>query len=313
MASGLPLRGNPAVAALMDLLRLAAPGGGATETRKTAYPWRQTVEAWRSPYLNLSETHAGATFQDAQALDRVARWGSVVGGLEQWREAFALLEETLGQERPEALDEDMPPVREVLPTAEAARALAERFERFVARITPPEGDQSCSTFVRWIEALIGDEAPPESGPASDRQAASLGIAQAVARGAARTGRARPGSADRAQGRAARAGVGRGGAGLRAGALFGVPGRPAGRDPHDDLPAAHARRSGGRAGSRRDPGAGRVLPGRGRAGAGRRRVSHGAGRGPVFARQPTGGGCETTTIWPWTSLPRARKRLTFTRQ
>ena len=55
-ASGTPLRGNPAAAALLDLVQLAAPGAD-------GFPWRQTVEAWRSPYLRwLVDAEAAEQF-----------------------------------------------------------------------------------------------------------------------------------------------------------------------------------------------------------------------------------------------------------
>jgi ATP-dependent helicase/nuclease subunit B len=172
---GLPLRSNPAVAATLGLLRLAAPAGGQAGAYEVAYPWRETVEAWRTPYFDWA--CIGMAGEDrptaADALAWVAGWGSVIGGVEQWREAFALLQDVLAEERPESRDEEMPAVPDAL-DIDSARALAETFERFVERTTPPTGEQSCRAVVRWIEGLIGDEASPDEGPADD-----LGIARAV--------------------------------------------------------------------------------------------------------------------------------------
>jgi ATP-dependent helicase/nuclease subunit B len=165
MAGGLPLRGNPAVAALLDLLRLAGPGEG-------AFPWRQTVEAWRSPYLDWQSCVApdgapiGITPQDAEALDWVARWGSVVGGLDQWREALDRLVEVVGGPG-QPLDEELPPLPGVLPTGDAARTLRVHFERFAARVTPPQGMQPCRALVDWVERLIGDAEASSDAPVSD--------------------------------------------------------------------------------------------------------------------------------------------------
>ena len=171
LAAGLPLRGNPAVAALLELLRLALPGG-------EAFPWRATVAAWRSPYLDWgtdrdpdSGAPLGITAEDALTLDRVARWGSVIGGAAQWAEALDLLvaagpQENRAEEGPE------PPAG--LPTGEQARHFRARFERFVRRVTPPAGAQPCRVFVAWVEELIGSEEAPEEGPAAD-----LGVVRRV--------------------------------------------------------------------------------------------------------------------------------------
>jgi ATP-dependent helicase/nuclease subunit B len=160
-ASGTPLRANPAVAALLDLIRLAVSGADG------AFPWRQTVETWRSPYLRWiaeapgleakTDPEAGRA-PDAGALDRVARWGSVIGGLEQWREALDRLVESLATAGTrEEREEELAQAAQIVPDAAAAEALRAQFERFVAQVTPPEGAFPCRVFVTWIEALVGDE------------------------------------------------------------------------------------------------------------------------------------------------------------
>ncbi|HQE92167.1 MAG TPA: PD-(D/E)XK nuclease family protein [Anaerolineae bacterium] len=150
---GLPLRANPAVAALLDLLRLALP-----DEASSAFPWRLTVEAWRSPYFEW--TACGITSETAESLDRLARWGRVVAGLAQWEEAFAL---AINAGPRDVLDEEQADVDIPLtvPTGAAAEALLATFHCFVQRITPPQGPHPCRTFVAWIESLIGDDAPPE--------------------------------------------------------------------------------------------------------------------------------------------------------
>lgn len=162
VVDGLPLHGNPAVAALLDLLQVGTPG-------EAAFPWRQTVEAWRSPYLDWGAAAAapgeaipiGITAQDADTLDWLARWASVVAGLDQWEGAFALL---TGGAPGESLDEEGPPVPGALPTGAAAAALRAKFQRFVRRITPPEGVQACRAFVAWLEGLVGEAAPAAGLP-----------------------------------------------------------------------------------------------------------------------------------------------------
>ncbi|MGD2178507.1 MAG: PD-(D/E)XK nuclease family protein, partial [Anaerolineae bacterium] len=161
VVDGLPLRTNPAVAALLDLLRLALPGDG-------YLAWRQTVEAWRSPTFDWDEASLGITPEDAEALDWVARWGSVIRGREQWQEAFALLSAAAGPG--EALDEEAPEIPDVLPTGARAEALWGTFDRFVERITPPSGEHRCREFVAWLEDLIGD-----AGEAADEALATAGL------------------------------------------------------------------------------------------------------------------------------------------
>jgi ATP-dependent helicase/nuclease subunit B len=176
MVGGLPLHGNPAVAALLDLLRLALPGGD-------AFAWRPTVEAWRCPIFDWETCTApdadvpiGITAGDAEALDWVARWGSVLGGLAQWREAFDLL---VGIQPEEALDEDLPPMPSVLPTGARAQLLRTKFEHFAHRVTPPPGAQTSPAFVGWIEGLIGDPEADGEGPVTD-----LGVARRILDGPA---------------------------------------------------------------------------------------------------------------------------------
>jgi hypothetical protein len=48
LVDGLPLMTNPAVAAILDLMRLVLPR--AADDPEPALPWRSVVEAWRSPY-----------------------------------------------------------------------------------------------------------------------------------------------------------------------------------------------------------------------------------------------------------------------
>jgi len=167
--AGWPLRGNPAIAALLDLLRLPVEDG-------LAWAWRPTVEAWRCPYFDWLACAApgeqgpiGIRPEDADALDRVARAMSVIGGLDQWEDAFALLSRLRG----EALDEEAP----VLPTALDAGAVAAlhlKFQRFVRRVSPPEDMASFRGFVAWLEGLIGSDEPDAHGLASD-----LGVAQRI--------------------------------------------------------------------------------------------------------------------------------------
>ncbi len=173
--AGLPLRSNPAVAALLDLVSLPH-----AHNNEGSFPWRMTVESWRSPYFDWGacappgEEPIAITPEDALALDLVARWGSVVGGEEQWEEVFDLLGASEpGRDR----DEEGPRIPDHLPVGDAATALRERFHRFARRIAPPEGEHPCRLFVGWLEALIGDAEPPEDGSPRD-----LGLVRRILNG-----------------------------------------------------------------------------------------------------------------------------------
>ncbi len=191
-ASRAPLRENPAIASLLDLLRLVFPVDGEATS---AFPWRQTVDVWRNPYFDW---HAcGIELADADGLEWAARWGNVVAGREQWQEAFAALV-TID---PEATTEDGEPMRlpAALPCGAAAEQLQRAFERFVTFITPPGTAQReplpCRDHVRWLEELIGDsegllpgadiaDEPPDDDAGvegdSEGTAVCLGIARRAA-------------------------------------------------------------------------------------------------------------------------------------
>jgi ATP-dependent helicase/nuclease subunit B len=162
LVDGLPLRANPAIAALLDLLRLMLPRSGTDP--EPALPRRLVLEAWRSPYFDWSASSEegmepiGISPQDAETLDAAARWGRVIGGLSQWEE---VLSDLAGQSE-EVSDHDEERGRPAeVPVGVAGRALEEKFERFVQRLRPPEGERSYREFVRWLEDLLGGD--PEGG------------------------------------------------------------------------------------------------------------------------------------------------------
>jgi RecB family exonuclease len=156
LLAGLPLRTNPAVAATLDLLRLMLPRAGSDS--EPNLPRRLVVEAWRSPYfdwLAISETGTtqpiGITVRDADALDSVARWGQVIGGLSQWEEVLGYL----GARSGETLEDDEQGVPAGLPVGAEAGVLQDKFQRFVRRLRPPAGERQIQDFVGWLEGLIG--------------------------------------------------------------------------------------------------------------------------------------------------------------
>ena len=164
LMGGFPLRANPAIAALLDLLRLMLPGGD--DEAEAALPRRRVIEAWRSPYFDWSALPSedalepvGILSADADALDAVARWGRVIGGLSQWQEALAsLAAQAAGQAESREVERDEEQGRpQGIPQGSAARALRDKFGRFIQRLTPPPGEQPVRIFVQWLEDLIGPD------------------------------------------------------------------------------------------------------------------------------------------------------------
>ena len=151
---GLPLIENPAVAAILSLLSLASSG-------KEGLIWQDVISLWQSPYFDWSvlsvendqENKRQINLRDAKQLSDIARWGSVIQGFEQWKEAFDKLRDNLAGE------EDCPhqiSVPDHLPTGEIAKTLWRKFESFVKLITPPEDGLSVEDYLLWLENLLGD-------------------------------------------------------------------------------------------------------------------------------------------------------------
>ena len=213
LVDGLPLRANPAVAALLDLLRLVLPRAevsirlgfdtpSATQPKRLlnpsnnpepALPRRPVVEAWRSPYFDwsaLAEDNAtesiGIGRGDADALDTAARWGRVIGGLSQWEEILTDLaarsEETTGDPSIAPAQDEERGLPADVPVGSAAQLLWDKFQRFLLRLTPPQGKRTYREFVGWLEVLIGPDPALQSSrfPAPDEPTALQIVARARA-------------------------------------------------------------------------------------------------------------------------------------
>jgi superfamily I DNA/RNA helicase len=173
LVSGAPLRGNPAVAALLDLMRLSLPLR--PDRSEPALPRRLLVEAWRSPYFDwslldtLPEGAAGSLAADADALDAVAHWSRITGGQAQWEAALSGL--AAYSPGGAAEDESTPPER--LPVGARAQALLDRLHAVLGVVTPPAGQHDYQAFVRWLEQLIG--ADPAAGAAPFPSTADSGL------------------------------------------------------------------------------------------------------------------------------------------
>ena len=155
-AGALPLRQNPAIAALLDLLALFLPDAAGEGLR---LPRRATVEAWRSPYFNWQEGEGGPGLLagDADRLDAVARRYRVIRGLAQWREAFALHAVQRAHDEDNAAADDAA-------MFDGDDELGVRFERFVACMTPPAAAAALRDFAAWLEDLIGADEQGAADP-----------------------------------------------------------------------------------------------------------------------------------------------------
>ena len=180
-AGHLPLAGNPAIAALLALLKLLLPD---EKTGQQVLPRRGVVDAWRSPYFDWHSAGGPAIGREpAEALDALAREYVVMRGLDQWRAAFAIAEA-------KAAARVMPAAED--PPASAAvdlEALAAQFERFVACLALPAGAVRLRDFACWLEDLIGpdiafQEDPVASGDLAgeaDGESFTLGVAACIRR------------------------------------------------------------------------------------------------------------------------------------
>lgn len=197
LVDGLPLSGNPAVAALLDLLRLMSPSSDPSRPPEAAaepspsprgeaaLPRRLVIEAWRSPYFDWSAWPTAGVKQpigivpgDAEDLDLVARWGQVVGGASQWKEALDRLCTRTGESDE---DERRPPPG--LPDHREAAGLRAKFDLFCQRLTPPEGLCTYRDLTLWLEDLIG--ADPDLGSTrfpTPEEPTSLGLVRRIRAG-----------------------------------------------------------------------------------------------------------------------------------
>lgn len=140
LSEGANLATNPAIAALLNLLAVSAQD----------FSRRRVVDAWRNPYFDWSAQEIER--DDAERLDAAARWGQVVGDIAQWQDTLARLEKI------NPTDESTERDDEVLdaPMGAIATALAQKFQRFITRLAPPDR-ATMRGYVAWLEELIGDD------------------------------------------------------------------------------------------------------------------------------------------------------------
>ena len=140
---GLPLRENPALAALLALIDLAA----------LDFPRRDMLDVLRSPYL----APPGLDPEAVAELAQISQEQQVVRGREAWLAAAR------SSVRPPAEEDESAPATLPADRAGLADALAAWFDR----VTPP-AQGTLDELLRWIEALAGPD------PEAEREARAEG-------------------------------------------------------------------------------------------------------------------------------------------
>ncbi len=133
MREGSPLRENPAVALLLDLIDLHA----------LDFPRRELLDTLHSPYLLPPDLSRDQIAQ----LERISMTAQVVRGRAAWLDSAARCVHA-------RQDEDGEPLRTSDPAAtdDLHAALIRHFDR----ITPPDRG-TVYDFTRWLEDLIGPD------------------------------------------------------------------------------------------------------------------------------------------------------------
>lgn len=162
VAGGLPLRTNPAITAIVNLLELFMPRSELDPS--PALSRQGIVDAWRSPYfqwvISAEESDQGdglsITLAEADLLDTLAREGRVIGGAGQWDELFRSIEARLS-ERTDSGDERVP--------LEQILQLKGKFYAFLELVKPPDAPRTYREFVKWLDELLGPK-PTRPEPAA---------------------------------------------------------------------------------------------------------------------------------------------------
>ncbi|MBE0696228.1 MAG: PD-(D/E)XK nuclease family protein [Anaerolineaceae bacterium] len=139
------LRDNPAIAALINLLGLSPD-----------FPWRETLDALRSPYI----CQPWLTQEQIGQLDQLSRERPVLGGRDQWR--YALQPILHSSTADDAEDDDFGASRLASRLApEALAAIESGLTAFFDHLTPPEA-ANCRDYSLWLQqAVLGLFPEPE--------------------------------------------------------------------------------------------------------------------------------------------------------
>lgn len=129
---------SPPVLALLSLLSLSIEG----------YPTRNLLNTLRSPYFDF-----GLDQKDLNDLEICSQQAIIVGGKEQWDEAWSMLRRSQinSEEHP---DEERQ--RKIVLTGIDLSTLQMRLERFWQLFTCLETDRSLVKWVEWLEDMLND-------------------------------------------------------------------------------------------------------------------------------------------------------------
>src|SRR5579859_1399262 len=169
---GGPLGENPAVAAILSLVDLAAGD----------FRRRAVIDALQNPYLSNRDL----TPEQIELLDPISRAQMVVHGQQTWLEAVAASSASRAADTPEG-DE-----RKLLLDAGNAAALSDALTTFFVRVTPlPRA--TARDHVTWLEKLIGSDPAAEredEGGEDNGAVASFGVLERIRQGGDATMRTR---------------------------------------------------------------------------------------------------------------------------
>ncbi len=165
MLDGQPLGQNPAIAALLDLLRLHLPASGENQA---VLPRRGVITSWRSPYFAWSDGEIRIGAADADTLDEYSRQKRVISGLDQWEAAFRVgLAADQSPDRPGDNEKD------TLFPRSTVEDLQEKFNLFLSQSKPSTARMTVSEYVDWLKRLMGHD--PNGDEINERSLDSLFI------------------------------------------------------------------------------------------------------------------------------------------
>ncbi|WP_141608606.1 PD-(D/E)XK nuclease family protein [Litorilinea aerophila] len=139
---------NPAVAALLNALSLWPD-----------FPWRQTFDLLRSPYVDVS-AWLGET--EIDLLDQLTRERPVIAGLSQWHHALRPLTLSLDDGQVDDEDRSEPPLVARL-APEILAALRSGLDGLFQHLTPP-AQGTHADYALWLQTAILGLFPEENEP-----------------------------------------------------------------------------------------------------------------------------------------------------